>query len=53
MKTVYVAGKYRGANAWEIEQNIRAAEEAGLEIAPNLILTLEALRRAKGNLTDG
>ena len=33
MKTVYIAGKYRGANAWEIEQNIRAAEEAGLQIA--------------------
>jgi len=24
----------------------------GLEITPNLILTLEELRRAKGNLTD-
>lgn len=27
MKIIYIAGKYRGPNAWAVEQNIRAAEE--------------------------
>jgi len=26
MKVIYIAGKYRGATTWHIEQNIRAAE---------------------------
>lgn len=26
MKVIYIAGKYRGPNAWAVEQNIRAAE---------------------------
>ncbi len=30
---VYVAGKYRGKNAYEIECNIREAEAAGLHLA--------------------
>lgn len=29
---VYVAGPFRGPNAWEIEQNIRRAEELALEV---------------------
>ena len=29
---IYVAGPYRAPTAWQIEQNIRAAEEAALEI---------------------
>jgi hypothetical protein len=29
---VYIAGKYRGANAWAIEQNIRAAENMALAV---------------------
>lgn len=29
---VYVAGPFRGANAWEIEQNIRRAEALALEV---------------------
>ena len=33
MKLVYVAGKFRGPNAWAIEQNIRAAEVVGMEVA--------------------
>jgi len=33
MKLVYVAGKFRGPNAWAIEQNIRRAEEVGLQVA--------------------
>ncbi len=32
MPVVYVAGKFRGANAWEIENNIRRAEEMSLEV---------------------
>lgn len=32
MKVVYVAGPFRGPNAWEIEQNIRRAEELALEV---------------------
>lgn len=33
MKVVYIAGPYRGATAWEVEQNIRAAEAMALEVA--------------------
>ena len=32
MKVVYIAGPFRGANSWEIEQNIRRAEELALEV---------------------
>jgi hypothetical protein len=32
MPVVYVAGKFRGQNAWEIENNIRRAEEVSFEI---------------------
>lgn len=31
MKVVYIAGPFRGPNAWEIEQNIRRAETLALE----------------------
>lgn len=31
MKLVYVAGPFRAANAWEVEQNIRRAEALALE----------------------
>ena len=30
---VYVAGPYRGKNAWEVEQNIRLAEGVGFRVA--------------------
>ncbi len=33
MKVVYIAGPFRGGSAWIIEQNIRRAEEAALEVA--------------------
>ncbi len=33
MRLVYIVGPYRAATAWEVEQNIRRAEEVGLEIA--------------------
>jgi len=32
MKLIYVAGPFRAKDAWEIEQNIRRAEELSLEI---------------------
>ena len=32
MKVVYIIGPFRAENAWEIEQNIRRAEEIALEI---------------------
>jgi len=33
MRVIYIAGPYRGADAWEIEQNVRKAEGAGLQVA--------------------
>jgi hypothetical protein len=32
VKVIYIAGKYRGPNAWAIEQNIRAAEEVAARV---------------------
>lgn len=32
MKVVYIAGPFRGADSWEVEQNIRRAEALALEI---------------------
>lgn len=32
MRVVYIAGPFRGPNAWEIEQNIRRAEALALEV---------------------
>ena len=32
MKIVYVAGPFRGANGWEIEQNVRRAEKLGYQV---------------------
>ena len=33
MKLVYIAGRFRGATPWDVEKNIRAAEEVGFEVA--------------------
>jgi hypothetical protein len=30
MKVVYIAGKFRGPNAWEIHRNVHRAEQAAL-----------------------
>lgn len=30
---VYIASKFRGATPWDVEQNIRRAEEAALQVA--------------------
>lgn len=32
MKVVYIAGPYRGDNAWHVEKNIQAAEELAFEV---------------------
>lgn len=32
MRVIYLAGPFRGANAWEIECNIRQAETLALEV---------------------
>lgn len=32
MKLIYVAGPFRGANSWEVENNIRRAETLSLEV---------------------
>jgi hypothetical protein len=32
MKLVYIAGPFRASTAWEIEQNVRRAEELGFEV---------------------
>lgn len=32
MKVIYIAGPYRGPNAWVVEQNIRAAEEVAAKV---------------------
>ena len=32
MKVVYIAGPFRGKSSWDIEQNIRRAEELALEV---------------------
>lgn len=33
MIVVYVAGKFRGPSAWDVELNVRAAEEVGYQLA--------------------
>lgn len=33
MRLVYIAGKFRGENAWEVACNVHEAEAAGLRIA--------------------
>jgi hypothetical protein len=32
MKVIYIAGPFRGKNAWEIENNVRYAENVGFKI---------------------
>ena len=33
MKVVYIAGPFRGATPWDVEQNVRRAEALALEVA--------------------
>ncbi len=32
MKIIFISGPYRGANTWEVEQNVRRAEALALEV---------------------
>jgi len=32
MKIIYVAGPFRGATTWDVERNVRSAEEIGYEV---------------------
>ena len=55
MKVVYIAGPYRAATAWQIEQNIRRAEAVALNVARLGAMPLcpHALtRHYHGELTD-
>ena len=55
MKVVYIAGPYRAATAWQIEQNIRRAEAVALAVARLGAMPLcpHALTRFyHGELTD-
>lgn len=52
---IFVAGPYRGANAWKIERNIRRAEEMGMTVAewggvPMIVHTM--YRFFQGTLPD-
>lgn len=33
LPVIYIAGKFRGPTAWDVEQNIRAAENQGFAVA--------------------
>ena len=33
MRVIYVAGPFRGKTAWEVAENVRAAERLGFEVA--------------------
>lgn len=33
MRVIYIAGRFRGPDAWAIENNVRRAEEIGFEVA--------------------
>lgn len=55
MKVVYVAGKFRGPTAWAIEQNIRDAEEVGMQVAElgaSPLIPHANTRFFSGTLTD-
>lgn len=55
MKIVYIAGRFRGATAWDIEQNVRKAEAFGLFVASLGCMPLiphTNTRFFQGQLTD-
>lgn len=56
MKVVYIAGPYRGPNAWAIEQNIRRAEDAAVLVWKAGMAALcphaNARHMLEGNVTD-
>jgi hypothetical protein len=55
MKVIYIAGPYRGANAWAVEQNIRRAEELSFavnQMGATAICPHTITRFFNGTLTD-
>ena len=55
MYTVYIAGPFRGADSWRVEQNIRRAEELAMAVAEvgfNPICPHTNTRFFNGTLTD-
>lgn len=56
MKLVYIAGKYRGETPWDVEQNIRQAEEVAFQVAEMGCVPLcphTMYRHFDRTLTDG
>ena len=54
-KVIYIAGPFRGETAWDVEQNIRRAEEAALYVAKcgHVALCPHTMNRFfNGTLTD-
>ena len=37
MRVVYIAGKFRGATPWQVQQNVRAAEEVAAKLAERAV----------------
>ena len=55
IKVVYIAGPFRGENAWKVERNIRAAEELAFRVAARGYYPLcphTMTRFFNGTLTD-
>lgn len=56
MLLIYIAGKYRGKTSWQVEQNIRAAEIVGFDLASKYnivpIIPHTMYRHFDGELTD-
>lgn len=53
MKTVYVAGPYRGNNAWEVERNIRDAEECAYALMDSIPDLLAVVPHTMFRFFDG
>ena len=55
MKHIYIAGPFRGKNAWKVEQNIRIAEQVAFEVAHTgecPVCPHTMFRHFDGTLTD-
>uniref|UniRef100_A0A6H2A5N6 Nucleoside 2-deoxyribosyltransferase n=1 Tax=viral metagenome TaxID=1070528 RepID=A0A6H2A5N6_9ZZZZ len=55
MKVIYIAGPFRGANAWHVAENIRAAERLAFDIAHMGAMPLcphSATAHFDGTMTD-
>lgn len=52
MKVVYVAGAFRGKTSWDVAENVRNAERAGLEMVNNVDV-MPIIPQANTALFDG